>query len=774
MIEVSNATMTLDEGLEGAGAYPRVAARALRIDAAHVTKALLLRRSVDARKKNNVHFVVTLAVSLDDEALEQVFCSEERPVLARGANVRAHKPYAPLVIEPCTVPGARPVVVGTGPAGLFAALYLARAGLRPLVLERGGSVEERTRAVEAFNAGAELDLATNIQFGEGGAGTFSDGKLTTGTKSPLARHVLQWFVDAGAPADILTDAMPHIGTDYLVRVVRTMREEIESLGGEVRFHAQLVGLDIADGALVAVRVRDAAGVEERIEAGECVLACGHSARDTFAMALDAGLHLEQKPFSMGVRIEHLQRDIDRAQYGAAADHAALGPAPYKLVAHLPNGRSAYTFCMCPGGQVVCAASEEGGIVVNGMSRYARDGENANAALLVDVRPSDFGADDALAGCRLQHGVERAAFELARAAGGAAYQAPAQTVGDFLAGECGNPSARVTPSYARGVAWADLHACLPDFVSESIELALPELDRRLRGFADADAVLTGVETRSSSPVRIVRGVDYQAVLDGAGASAGDCAAAGASGIFPAGEGPGYAGGIMSAAVDGLRAAHALVEARNARGERAAAAGERVAAPATCATVTFEQTVQTLATGAPAIFPTETVYGLGVAVRAAASPQALFELKERPESKPIAWLVASASDLEIYGRDVPAYALDLARKHCPGPVTFIVKASDAVPAAYRSAKQTIGLRVPDCAAALALIDAVGPLATTSANPAGASAPKTLAELDDAFAARVGCVLAADEMAGATASGIASTIIDCTGPRPRIVREGGISLD
>ena len=413
-----------------------------------------------------------------------------------------------------------------------------------------------------------MDARTNIQFGEGGAGTFSDGKLTTNVKSPLLPHVLCWFVDAGAPEEILWKAKPHIGTDLLVEVVRTLRRQIEEAGGEVRFHAQLDGIRFEDGAVAAALVRDTrgsgstggrdagsdarSGELEEIPARRIVLACGHSARDTFELLFDEGLRMEQKPFSMGVRIEHLQRSIDRAQYGKAAGHPALGAADYKLAVHLPDGRGVYTFCMCPGGQVVCAASEEEGVCVNGMSRFARDGRNANSAVLVGVGPEDFDGDHPLAGVELQRRIEHAAYAAALAAGGSPYQAPAQTVGDFLAGESSTGPAAgkraVHPTYARGVAWCDLRECLPSFVADAIAEALPLLDRRLRGFADPAAVMTGVEARSSSPVRIVREDDFQAHLP----QTPDVP----SGLYPCGEGAGYAGGITSAAIDGLRVALAI--------------------------------------------------------------------------------------------------------------------------------------------------------------------------------------------------------------------------
>ena len=670
MLEVANVRLPLDAGLPGRGAEALVRAAvadALGVAEEAVRGVRLLKRSVDARKRRDVRFVATVAVELPGDVERRAFeaaAARGGAGAVAGTRVKAHEACASLRAPDLGRAFAasgepRPVVVGAGPAGLFAALYLAEAGLRPLVLERGGDVDERLAAVAAFDAGGPLDVRTNIQFGEGGAGTFSDGKLTTGTKSPHIRHVLEAFVDAGAPQEILWQAKPHIGTDKLVEVVRALRRRIVAAGGEVRFHAQLVGLHFEDGVLAAVDVRESgaahvprtlgarsagdapagelpapagdapdgkppASAVRRIPARRVVLACGHSARDTFEVVRAAGAAMERKPFSAGVRIEHPQRAIDRAQYGHAADHPALGAADYKLAAHLSDGRGVYTFCMCPGGQVVAAASEEGGVVVNGMSRFARDGENANSALLVEVRPDDLPGDDVLAGVAFQRHMERAAYEAARAAGGAPYTAPAQTVGGFLAGRAGEASRTVRPSYPRGVAWCDLRACLPPFIADALAEALPLLDRKLRGFADAQAVMTGVETRSSSPVRILRDEGFQAIIAEAGFSAdaspgalardeasfasadasaadgavsasvnpsfagsapfastgvaglqeeGDGGGAGASerarakssgsGLYPCGEGAGYAGGIMSAAVDGLRVAEAVARGYGGR-------------------------------------------------------------------------------------------------------------------------------------------------------------------------------------------------------------------
>lgn len=631
-IEVSNVALPLDAGLESpasevnrptpvplstetnhpapatpaASPAPAEGSHAESLSCAAIASALgvapedvasfsLVKRSVDARKKSNVHFNATYAVRL----VQGVVYDALSP--ARGVNVRAYDPPAPLAIPDLrslvTSSDERIVVAGTGPAGLFCALFLAEAGLRPLVVERGAAVDERTAAIESFNAGGPLDAAANVQFGEGGAGTFSDGKLTTGTKSPHIRHVLEAFVQAGAPDEILWQAKPHIGTDKLPAVVKSIRERIISAGGEVRFLTRLADIELSGGAVCSVALEDSrTGAREVVEASRVIVACGHSARDIFELARDRGFALERKPFSMGVRIEHPQTLINRAQYGAAAKHTALGAADYKMAVRVParaNGtrtdvasenatRGVYTFCMCPGGEVVAAASEEGGVVVNGMSRFARDGENSNSALLADVRPDDLPGNDVMEGVRLQREVEHAAFELARRNGGVPYAAPAQTVGDFLSGATSSsgqaegkqpggtvaaasearrravapePHSRlvVHPSYPRGVVWCDLREFLPAFICDALAQGLPLLDAKLHGFADPTAVLTGPETRSSSPIRMVRGENFQARL---ASDSPDSDEEPATRVYPCGEGAGYAGGIMSAAVDGLRVAEAI--------------------------------------------------------------------------------------------------------------------------------------------------------------------------------------------------------------------------
>lgn len=538
MIEVRNLELPLSAGLpDGESTITAIAAKRLCISTADIAELRLIKRSVDARRKANVHFVATLGITLSEEAIES-----EQSIVDRMADddvFLAPRASAAENIKLRSAPEKRPIVVGMGPAGLFAALELARAGACPLVIERGCDVDSRMQTVRAFEREGLLDPHSNIQFGEGGAGTFSDGKLTTNTKDPRCRRVLETFVEAGAPAEILWQARPHIGTDQLTGAVKRIRQEIESLGGEVRFETRLTDIKIDDeGSLTGAVCESERGIEE-FGAEALVLATGHSARDTFEMLHEVGANLAQKAFSIGVRIEHNQQMINRAQYGSAAEHPALGAADYKLSCHLPSGRSVYTFCMCPGGEVVAAASEAGGVVTNGMSRFARDGVNSNAAFLVTVTPEDFRTSHPLAGVEFQRQWEQAAFEL----GGRNFRAPAQLLGDFMRGVPSKQAGTVIPTYPLGVTYTDLAKCLPDFVVSSLREATPTFNQRLRGFATDDAVMTGVETRSSSPVRVVRDETLQSNLRG---------------VYPCGEGAGYAGGIMSAAVDGLRCAEAILE------------------------------------------------------------------------------------------------------------------------------------------------------------------------------------------------------------------------
>ena len=503
-------------------------ARLLHTDPAALTGLTVLRRAIDARE--GLTFVYTVAVSAPQEAALLRRCRDRR--------VTAYTPERYALPAPVTPPETRPIVVGAGPAGLFAALVLAKCGARPILLERGRRVEQRQQDVARFWCGGPLDTESNVQFGEGGAGAFSDGKLNTGTRDVRHRFIMEQLVSCGAPADILTDALPHVGTDKLHIALQALRRQLLEAGADIRFGARLDGLTVQDGILTAVTVRQGDTLYT-LPARQVVLAPGHSARDTFEMLYAAGLAMEQKPFAMGVRIEHRQSAVDAARYRKLAGHPSLPPATYKLSCHLPNGRSAFSFCVCPGGEVVAAASEAGRVVTNGMSEYARDGENINGALLVNVTPADFPDSHPLSGVRLQRQLEDAAYAL----GGGDYRAPCQRVEDFLAGRPSTGCGAVRPSYRPAVAYTDLHRCLPPFLSEALALALPELGKKLRGYDDPDALLTGVETRSSSPVRLVRDDRYEANIRG---------------LYPCGEGAGYAGGILSAAADGMRCAEKLLE------------------------------------------------------------------------------------------------------------------------------------------------------------------------------------------------------------------------
>jgi uncharacterized FAD-dependent dehydrogenase len=520
----------------------------LGIGEAALRNLSIYRRGYDARKKSAIVLVYTIDCEVDDEAA--VLAAHSADPHLRPAPDMTYRFVARAPADGVRPP--RPIIVGFGPCGLFAALVLAQMGFRPLVLERGKAVRERTKDTWGLWRRGVLDPESNVQFGEGGAGTFSDGKLWSQISDPrhLTRKVLDEFVKAGAPEEILYVAKPHIGTFRLVGVVEKMRATIEGLGGEIRFGHRLVDLKIEGGGLRAVTIASAAHPGgEALAAQHVVLALGHSARDTFEMLHARGVHIEAKPFSIGLRIEHPQSLIDRARFGPNAGHPLLGAADYRLVHHASNGRSVYSFCMCPGGTVVAATSQAGCVVTNGMSQYSRNERNANAGIVVGITPQDYRQDGRtdgpvhpLDGIAFQRHWESRAYEL----GGGGYRAPAQLIGDFLEGRASRLLGDVLPSYQPGVLLTDLGAsgtaALPDYALEAIREALPVFDRQIEGFARSDAVMTGVETRTSSPLRLTRDRDRQSLN--------------VRGLYPAGEGAGYAGGIMSAAVDGIETAEAL--------------------------------------------------------------------------------------------------------------------------------------------------------------------------------------------------------------------------
>ena len=529
MIRINELRLPLDHA---PAALPSAAAERLGIAESAIRKLVVFKRSHDARKKNALLFVYTVDLEIDNE----------EPVLTRfSADTRVGPTPDTnyhFVAQAPTQLRSRPVIVGFGPAGIFAALVLAQMGFRPIVLERGKAVRERTKDTWGLWRQQILDPESNVQFGEGGAGTFSDGKLYSQVKDPrhLGRKVLTEFVKAGAPEEILYVAHPHIGTFRLVSMVEHMRREIESLGGEIRFQSRVTGLHVEQGQVRGVTLADG----EEIATDAVVLALGHSARDTFEMLHETGVFMEAKPFAVGFRIEHPQSLIDKARLGVNAGNPLLGAADYKLVHHAANGRAVYSFCMCPGGQVVAATSEAGCVVTNGMSQYSRAERNANAGIVVNISTEDFGGGPThpLAGIAFQRGLERHAFTL----GGSNYEAPGQRLDDFLAGRPSTRLGSVTPSYQPGVNLTDLSSALPAYAIAAIREALPAFDRQIRGFALPDAMLTGVETRTSSPLRITRGEDMQSLN--------------VKGLYPAGEGAGYAGGILSAGIDGIKVAEAL--------------------------------------------------------------------------------------------------------------------------------------------------------------------------------------------------------------------------
>lgn len=525
MLRVSGIKLSLDEDKEK---ISYLAAKLLGLKSSDILQWRIVKESVDARK-GKIHLVYTVDVKVRDE---RYIFDKINNFQVSGELLQEYE-YVTTGLRKLS---HRPVIVGMGPAGLFTGLILAEMGYFPIILERGNDVDTRVLKVQNFWNNGSLDSESNVQFGEGGAGTFSDGKLTTRIKDRRCSLVLKELVQAGGPPEILYAHKPHIGTDVLRIVVKNLRRKIESLGGEIRFQAKLTDIEIHQGALTAIRVND----QEKISCSTAIIAVGHSARDTFNLLYKKGVQIISKPFSVGVRIEHPQDLINRSQYGNMAGHPKLGPAEYKLTYHSPKGRSAYTFCMCPGGLVVAAASEAGGVATNGMSYHDRSGRNANSALLVGVNPEDFPSDHPLAGIEFQRIWEYKAYGL----GSKPYYAPAQLVGDFMKGKVTHKLGQVCPTYSPGVSLTKMEECLPPFVIQTLREAIADFGKKIKGFDMDEGVLTGVETRSSSPVRIVRSDNYEASIQG---------------LYPAGEGAGYAGGIVSAAVDGVRCAEAIARA-----------------------------------------------------------------------------------------------------------------------------------------------------------------------------------------------------------------------
>ena len=524
MIRVGNIQLSLAE--DSPAALERALLYRLKVSQGDLLEYNIFRQSIDARNKSAIRFVYTVDVRVQNES--RVLRSlRDRDIAITPAETYQEPETGSVPLD------ERPVIVGTGPAGLFGGLILAQLGFRPILLERGDDVDRRTAQVTRFWRSSELDADSNVQFGEGGAGTFSDGKLTTLIRDPRCRKVLDELVAAGAPPEIVYSFRPHLGTDKLRSIVKNLRQRIIHSGGEIRFRNKVTDLIVRSGRVCGLVINDS----EHIPCRVVLLAPGHSARDTFAMLLSRGVLMWPKPFSIGVRIEHPQDLVNRAQYGGNASHPRLGVADYKLVYHSPGGRSAYTFCMCPGGVVIAAASEPGHLVTNGMSAYARDGQNANSAFLVGVTPQDFESDHPLAGIEFQRRWESLAFRV----GGGDYQAPVQLLADFLNDQAGTGPGAVPATYRPGVRPAELKKCLPLHVVMMLREAVPQLDHKLRGFALPEAILTGVETRSSSPVRLERDESFQSNIRG---------------LYPAGEGPGYAGGIVSSAVDGIKVAEAI--------------------------------------------------------------------------------------------------------------------------------------------------------------------------------------------------------------------------
>ncbi len=528
MIRINNIRLELDYNDT---IIKKKAAKELRISEKAIEKVTLFRRSIDARKKNDVHFLAALDVYLN--------INEKNAVSkAKSKRISLAEPYE-YKLPSIKKLNNRPVIVGFGPAGMFAGLILAEAGANPIIIEQGADCGKRVKDIDNFILTGKLNTTSNIQFGEGGAGTFSDGKLNTGTKDPRARKVLNEFVNHGAPEEILYNAKPHIGTDNLRYVIKNIRKHIINLGGEVHFNSKCISYKQKNNKITAAVIKEN-GSEKIIETDNIILAIGHSSRDTLKMLYESDIIMEQKPFSVGARIEHLREEIDKTQYGAFAGNERLGSAPYKLNVHTKNGRGAYTFCMCPGGEVVPAASENEMVCTNGMSRFDRDNTNSNSALLVSVTPEDFGSENPLAGIEYQRRIEKSAYKY----GGGDYKAPVQRIGDFLTKRNTTALGDVIPSYKRGYEFSEMDNFLPDYVTESMREAIITMNKYLNGFSHPDAVLTGAETRSSSPVRILRNKDTLESVS-------------VEGMYPCGEGAGYAGGIVSAAVDGIKCAEKIL-------------------------------------------------------------------------------------------------------------------------------------------------------------------------------------------------------------------------